>query len=281
MKPGLLLFILLTAFLLGLQLSCSKTGTSLPPKPPDPCSFVSISLSGSVINPSASGTTDGSITVSASGSSGFTFSMNNGAFQAAGVFNNLAAGNYTVIARNKEGCSSTVSFGLVNPTVQCSGVNITLAITATDNIPCEADTASITVAATGGTAPYTYSLNGGTYQSSNKFQGLTAGSYSVIVKDAGGCMGSGSITVNNKPIGPLFAQVRGIIQYSCIGCHNNTVASGGVNLLSNCNIVMYKDRIKERAVDGNPSPMPVSGLLSASDRQKITNWINAGGKFSN
>jgi SprB repeat len=281
MKPGLLLFIILTVFLLSVQLSCSKTGTSLPPKPPDPCSFVSISLSGSVINPSASGRTDGSITVSATGSSGFTFSINNGAFQSAGFFNNLAAGNYTVIAKNEEGCTGTVSFALINPSVQCSGVNITVAITATENIPCEADTASITVVAAGGVAPYTFSLNGGSYQSFNKFYGLAAGSYSVTVKDAGGCIGSGSITVNNKPIGPLFAQVKSVIQYSCIGCHNNTVANGGVNFVSNCNIVMYKDRIKERAVDGNPSPMPVSGLLSAGDLQKITNWINAGGKIIN
>jgi SprB repeat len=281
MKLGLLLFIILTVFLLSVQLSCSKTGTSLPPRPPDPCSFVSISLSGSVINPSASGTTDGSITVSASGSSGFTFNINNRTFQSTGVFNNLGAGNYTVIARNNEGCTGTVSFTLINPTVQCSGVNIVVVATATDNIPCEADTASITVVAAGGIAPYTFSLNGGAYQPFSKFYGLAAGSYSVTVKDAGGCVGSGSVTVNNKPLGPLFAQVKGVIQYSCISCHNNTNAQGGVNFTTNCSIVLYKDRIKERAVDGNPSPMPVNGLLSVNDRQKITNWINAGGKIIN
>jgi hypothetical protein len=33
-------------------------------------------------------------------------------------------------------------------------------------------------------------------------------------------------------------------------------------------------------VDGNPSPMPTGGLLPANERQKITDWINAGGRIT-
>jgi hypothetical protein len=47
-----------------------------------------------------------------------------------------------------------------------------------------------------------------------------------------------------------------------------------------CNIVINKDRINARAVNGTGGPMPPSGLLPASERQKITNWINAGGRFT-
>jgi gliding motility-associated-like protein len=43
---------------------------------------------------------------------------------------------------------------------------------------------SITVNATGGLPPYTYSINGGAFQSSNIFTGLTQGVKTVTIKDA-------------------------------------------------------------------------------------------------
>jgi uncharacterized membrane protein len=172
-------------------------------------------------------------------------------------------------------------FTLVNPSNQCAGVNITVSVVTTSNVPCETDTASIIVTASGGAMPYTYSLSGGTYQSTNIFNYLTTSSYTITVKDVNGCTGSASTTVTNKPIGPLFAQVKNLIQYFCINCHGPNGASGGLDFSANCTIVTSKDRIKARAVDANPSPMPVNGLLSASERQKIIDWINAGGKFTN
>ena len=33
-----------------------------------------------------------------------------------------------------------------------------------------------------------------------------------------------------------------------------------------------------RAVDGNPTFMPQGGQLTTIDKQKITDWINAGGR---
>jgi uncharacterized membrane protein len=53
-----------------------------------------------------------------------------------------------------------------------------------------------------------------------------------------------------------------------------------MNWTVDCNIVANKDRIKARAVDASPSAMPPTGLMPASERQKITDWINAGGKFT-
>ena len=47
-----------------------------------------------------------------------------------------------------------------------------------------ANAGSITVTATGGLAPYTYSINGGAFQSANTFSGLAQGSYAITVKDA-------------------------------------------------------------------------------------------------
>ena len=266
--------------ILFFPVSCSKTGGVFPPPPPDPCILANISISGTVVNPSASGTSDGTITVVATGGSGFTFNINGGAFQSHNKFYNLAAGDYMVTAKNSDGCTGSISFQLSNPTISCTGVTITVSSGVTSNVLCEPVTASITVTAVGGTAPYTYSLNGGTFQSMNIFSNVATGSYSISVKDANGCIGSASTTVNNAAPGPLFSQVKTLVWNHCVYCHSNAVASGGVSYSDDCNIVTGKMRIKARAVDGNPSAMPTSGLLPASDRQKIIDWINAGGRYS-
>jgi hypothetical protein len=237
-------------------------------------------VSGTTINPSAPGASDGSIAVIASGSSGFTFNINGGAFQTSGNFSNLAAGSYIVIAKNGNGCTGSASFTLTASNL-CAGVNITVSTATTNNTPCQAsNNGSITVTASGGSGTLTYSLNGSVFQSSNVFSGLIAGGYPVIVKDANGCTGSAFVTVNNTTAGPLFSAVKTLIQNNCAisGCHGDVQSP---IFTDQCTIVANSALIKLRAVDGNPSPMPASGLLPASERQKIIDWVNAGGQFNN
>jgi SprB repeat len=247
----------------------------------NPCAGIVITVSGTVTNPTSSGATNGSIVATATGSTGLTFNINGGAFQASGTFNNLAAGAYSIIAKNGSGCTGTASFTLTAPSA-CSGVTITVNNTATGTTPCEANTGMITATASGGAGGFTYSLNSGAFQSSGIFTNLAAGNYTVTAKDANGCTGvSAATTVNSLAAGTLFDAVRTLVQNNCVTCHNATVTNGGMNFSVDCNIVNNKDRIKARAVDGNPSPMPQGGLLSGTERQKITDWINAGGKFTN
>ncbi len=74
---------------------------------------------------------------------------------------------------------------------------ITLSVSGTSTMTCVGgSTGTITATATGGTSPYTYSLNGGSYQSSNLFTGLAAGTYTLSVKDNNGNTGSVNITVS-------------------------------------------------------------------------------------
>jgi uncharacterized membrane protein len=86
--------------------------------------------------------------------------------------------------------------------------------------------------------------------------------------------------------GPLFLAVRSVIQSNCAlsGCHTGVNAQNGINFSENCTIVQQKDRIKVRAVDqagtANQMPQPPNPALSLADRQKITDWVNAGGKFT-
>ena len=90
---------------------------------------------------------------------------------------------------------------------------------------------------------------------------------------------------NNPTPGPLFTSVRTIVQTNCAisGCHTGSNAQNGINFSADNTIVAQKDRIKLRAVDqaGTPAQMPPSGPpLPVADRQKITDWVNAGGKLT-
>ena len=265
-------FIMLALSIYG----CSKGE----PAPNDPCAGVTVSVTGTTTNPTGS-SNNGNIVATASGGSGFTYSLNGGAFQATGQFANLAPGSYTITAKNSNGCTGTASFTLT-ATGGCTGVTINITATPSGVTPCVTASGSISVAATGGTPPYSYSLNtSGQFQSSNVFSNLNQGTYSISVRDANGCTAlQNSISVTERAAGPLFTAVKALIQSNCVNCHNANVANGGVNLNADCNIVSARERIRVRAVDGTGGPMPQSGLLPLSERQKITAWINAGGRVT-
>jgi gliding motility-associated-like protein len=130
------------------------------------------------------GLSNGTVTVTASGSTApYTYSINGGGtFQVSGTFGSLAAGNYTIIAKDANGCTVSVPVTITEPSA------LTGAISAQTNVLCNgANTGSVTVAGSGGTITYTYSLNGGTFGSSGTFSPLTAGSYTVTVRDNNAC----------------------------------------------------------------------------------------------
>lgn len=248
----------------------------------DPCTGVTITVTATTTNPTAPGASNGSIAANAAGGTGpYTFRIGTGAFQPTGTFNNLTAGTYTITARDANNCSGSANFTLTDPN-PCSGVNILPNVTVVGNTPCAASpTGSITSNPSGGTAPYTFSLNGGAFQPSGIFTNLGTGNHSLVVRDVNTCSTAViSVSVPNLPQGPLFSAVKTLIQNNCVTCHNASNPNGGMNWEIDCNIVNFKNNIFQRAVNGNPSAMPPTGLLPASERQKIIDWINAGGKYT-
>ena len=100
----LLLIILSFTLLLLFNMRCSK-------KSSDPCSGVNIMVTGTKVDNTAN---DGSISATASGSTGFTYKLDNGTFQASGDFSNLSAGTYIITAKDDNGCSGSESFIIEN-----------------------------------------------------------------------------------------------------------------------------------------------------------------------
>jgi hypothetical protein len=279
--------LIIVASVIVVDLSSCGSKSSSGGTPADPCGGVSIIVNGTAINSSGAGSNDGSIAATASGGSGLTFSINGGVFQASGNFIGLAAGTYTIIAKDNRGCSGTKSF-VVNANDACAAVNFNTGGTATSSNPCSPFNGSITITTSGTGSGFTYNINGGAFQSSPVFNNLEAKTYTVGAKESGGCIKTATVTVNTIAAGNLFTAVKTILAANCAisGCHSGAVPTGGIDFTQNCQIVANSARIRERAVTnfGSPTlqmPPPPTAGLSVGDRTAITNWVNAGGQYNN
>lgn len=119
-----------------------------------------------------------------------------------------------------------------------------------------------------------YQLNNGTVQASPVFTGLGAGTYILKVLSQRGC--SDTIHTSIPAYGTKYAAVKELVSGYCGPCHLNAGNSGNKNFDKDSTIVANWDRIKIRSVDGTPSFMPQNGQLTTLDKQKITDWVNAG-----
>ncbi len=166
---------------------------------------------------------NGQVTLTATGGTApYMYSLNNGTPQASPVFANLAPGNYTYTITENGGCSGTGTFNLP------AAATITATPTQTAVISCNGNTnAAISIAANGGQAAYSYSINGTNYQSSNTFSNLGAGTYTVYAQDANGCIGSNTLTITQ----PAAIGINAVpTMISCAGLNNGQIfvsASGG------------------------------------------------------
>lgn len=75
---------------------------------------------------------------------------------------------------------------------------------ATIEATCGNNNGTMIVTATGGTAPYQYSKDGVTFQTSNTFPGVGPGPYTITVTDAVGNTGTGNAIISNLP-GPTVS----------------------------------------------------------------------------
>jgi uncharacterized protein (DUF2141 family) len=166
---------------------------------------------------------NGQITLTATGGTApYSYSLNNGPSQSSPVFSNLAPGSYTYTITESGGCSGFGSFNIPPAAI------VTATLNQTGTIICNGNTnAAISVSASGGQANYSYSINGTTYQSSNTFSNLGAGTYTIYAQDANGCIGSNTLTITQ----PTAIGINAVpTMISCAGLNNGQIfvsASGG------------------------------------------------------
>ena len=114
------------------------------------------------------------------------------------------------------------------------------------------------------------------------FTNLAPGNYVVTVKNQKGCTDTAQI--NYSELRTKYALVKSklisvVIADPVIWM---VVIDGRKNFDTDASIISNWDRIKARAVDNLPSQMPEApnAPLTTVDKQKITDWVNAGHRQS-
>ncbi len=145
-----------------------------------------VTFTTSSTNPSCNGGNNGNITVTAHGGTGsYSYSKDDVTWQGSNIITPLTAGSYNIYVKDSLGCTPTPASQSVTLT-QPAAVSFT---TTSTNPTCNGyNNGNITVTAHGGTGSYNYSKDDVTWQVSNIITPLTAGSYTIYVKDSLGCI---------------------------------------------------------------------------------------------
>ncbi|HYF69594.1 MAG TPA: c-type cytochrome [Ohtaekwangia sp.] len=253
---------LLLCSVMLLDMSCTNNEA---PEKVD-CSQSDLTINFNSTNPSSCSSPNGIITVEASGGDApYSFSINNGPLGDEATFNALAPGAYVITVRDKNGCERETTTNLGAGTIQ-----LALTISKTG---CETSTGAISVVATGGTGPYMYQLNNGTFVEDDEFIELPADSYTVTVKDATGC------TTTSAPVKVLsnvsFAtDIQPLLTQKCVGCHGPGGVRDDLQWNNYETIKAHASNIKTKTGNGS---MPKGGPeLPQSEKDMIACWVDDG-----
>jgi gliding motility-associated-like protein len=153
------------------------------------------------------GTDNGEAVLNANGgTSPYLFSFEGSAYGSTTTFTDLAPGDYVIAVRDAKGCEDdgTATIIEIFP-IQVAQIDATIV----DNRCQGLADGSITLdesSINGGEAPYMYSLEGGTPQSTPFFENLQSGDYTITITDATGCEYIFPFTVFPYPLtfNPIF-----------------------------------------------------------------------------
>ena len=167
---------------------------------------------------------NGSIVILTSGGTGsLQYSIDGGiSFGSSPTFN-TAAGNYSIVVEDANGCQVTSSAIINEP----QAISFT---TTSTNENCGVMDGSLTINGSGGTGTLVYSIDGGiNFQSTNTFNGLSSGTYNIVVQDDNGCQFNGTGNVSGS--GGSTISTINVTDPLCNGANDGTItitATGGI-----------------------------------------------------
>jgi gliding motility-associated-like protein/uncharacterized repeat protein (TIGR01451 family) len=199
--------------------TCVATASYLVTQPTQLTSVASVTSNYNGFGVSCFGSSNGTVSVTASGGSlPYSYLWANGSSSNSAV--NLPAGSVSVAVTDANGCVSTSSAVLNQPTdIELSHTEV--------NVSCfGGSNGSINLSVSGGVAPFSYQWTNGAL--TQDLSGLMAGSYTVIVTDANGCVISDQ-EILTQPVASLSGNTAAN-QIACFGLATGTIdatISGG------------------------------------------------------
>ncbi|TXG35967.1 T9SS type B sorting domain-containing protein [Seonamhaeicola maritimus] len=140
----------------------------------------------------------------------------------------LLADSYTITVTETGSPFCSTTSGTITVATPLSP--LTVVASETSNVTCDDNNGTITAVASDGWGTYEYELTGAAtvaYSSNGTFTNLSAGSYTVNVRDAGGCIASSNVTLTlPTPIDATIAATPSLL--SCFGDNNATITVSGV-----------------------------------------------------
>src|SRR4029079_10434973 len=127
------------------------------------------------------------------GNGPYTYSIDGSGYTSNKTYTDLIPGNHTVAVKDGNGCiySTTATVGSSGGPTDVN-VNTTPA-------SCGATNGGLTIGTvTGGSGPYTYSVDGSGYTSNKTYTDLIPGNHTVAVKDDNGCIYSTTATIGSS-----------------------------------------------------------------------------------
>ncbi len=166
------------------SIGCSSTANTTVNAPPL-LTLITVSIDASCGNP------DGSASVTAAGGTGaYTYLWDDINNQTSATATGLPAGGYTVNVTDSNNCTSAATIP-----VNDGGAPVAT-ITSSINVLCNGNsTGAATVAAVGGTTPYTYVWDDPMNQTTSTANGLAASTYVATVIDSLGCVSNAVIVI--------------------------------------------------------------------------------------
>jgi len=176
--------------------------------------------------------------------------------------NGMNAGSFSVVITETDipFCSNTANIVISSPQEALS-----IVVTETSNVTCNNNQGTITAIANGGWGDYEFELTGGVtvaYSSNNVFENLSAGTYTVNVRDAEGCIASEVITLNTpNPIAATFTPSTSVL--SCFGNQDASITITAVSGGEGANYVYTLNTILPVVSSSGPQTSNVFNDLGA------------------
>ncbi len=121
----------------------------------------------------------------------YQYSLDGINFQTSNHFDNLGGGFHSIYYKDGSGLTNIYTIYMIAACI----LDIPIIVV---DATCGKTDGSLTASVVNGTPPYTYSIDGVNFQSSNTFNGLSAGNYTLTVKDLNGNEASNYATLFDK-----------------------------------------------------------------------------------